>query len=111
LNKVNNYKSIIKQIKKLNRINIGIEIKIRDVRNSTSSEVGKWIKSIKDINKFCKLNDNQLIISSGAEMNYETISGNTFDSLLRICDIDPNTYWCDLEKWIDIKSGVYFGAT
>jgi hypothetical protein len=111
LNKLNNYKSIIKQIKKLNRINIGIEIKIRDVRNSTSSEVGKWIKSIKDINKFCKLNDNQLIISSGAEMNYETISGNTFDSLLRICDIDPNTYWSDLEKWIDIKSGVYFGAT
>ena len=42
-------------------------------------------------------------------MNYETISGNTFDSLLRICDIDPNTYWSDLEKWIDIKSGVYFG--
>ena len=111
LNKLNNYKSIIKQIKKLNRINIGIEIKIRDVRNSTSSEVGKWIKTIKDINKFCKLNDNQLIISSGAEMNYETISGNTFDSLLRICDIDPNTYWSDLEKWIDIKSGVYFGAT
>ncbi len=111
LNKLNNYKSIIKQIKKLNRINIGIEIKIRDVRNSTSSEVGKWIKSIKDINKFCKLNDNQLIISSGAEMIYETISGNTFDSLLRICDIDPDTYWSDLEKWIDIKSGVYFGAT
>ena len=111
LNKLNNYKSIIKQIKKLNRINIGIEIKIRDIRNSTSSEVGKWIKTIKDINKFCKLNDNQLIISSGAEMNYETISGNTFDSLLRICDIDPNTYWSDLEKWIDIKSGVYFGAT
>ena len=111
LNKLNNYKSIIKQIKKLNRINIGIEIKIRDIRNSTSSEVGKWIKSIKDINKFCKLNDNQLIISSGAEMNYETISGNTFDSLLRICDIDPDTYWSDLEKWIDTKSGVYFGAT
>ena len=111
MNKLNNYKSIIKQIKKLNRINIGIEIKIRDVRNSTSSEVGKWIKSIKDINKFCKLNDNQLIISSGAESNYETISGKTFDALLGICDIDPNTYWTDLEKWIDIKSGVYFGAT
>ena len=32
LNKLNNYKSIIKQIKKLNRINLGIEIKIRDVQ-------------------------------------------------------------------------------
>ena len=25
--------------------------------------------------------------------------------------LDPNTYWSDLEKWIDIKSGVYFGAS
>jgi len=111
LNQLNNYKTIIKQLKKLNRINIGIEIKIKDIRNSTSCEVGKWIKSIKDINKFCKLNDNQLIISSGAELNCETISGKTFDSLLKICEIDPHTYWTDLEKWIDIKSGVYFGAS
>ena len=111
MTQLNNYKTIIKQLKKLNRINIGIEIKIRDIRNSTSCDVGKWIKSIKDINKFCKLNDNQLIISSGAELNYETISGKTFDSLLGICDIDPNTYWTDLEKWIDIKSGVYFGTS
>ena len=111
MTQLNNYKSIIKQLKKLNRINIGIEIKIKDIRNSTSYDVGKWIKSIKEINKFCKLNDNQLIISSGAELNNETISGKTFDAFLGICDIDPNTYWTDLGKWIDIKSGVYFGTS
>ena len=111
LNKLNNYKIIIKQLKKLNRKNIGIEIKLRDIRSCNSYDVGNWVKSIKEINKFCKLNDNQLIISSGAEMNYETISGNTFESLLSIFDIEPIKYWRELEKWIDIKSGVYSGAS
>lgn len=111
LNKLNNYKIIIKQLKKLNRKNIGIEIKLRDIRSCNSDDVGKWVKSIKEINKFCRLNDNQLIISSGAEMNYETISGNTFESLLSIFEIEPIEYWRELEKWIDIKSGVYSGAS
>lgn len=111
LNKLNNYKIIIKQLKKLNRKNIGIEIKLRDIRGCNSDDVGKWVKSIKEINKFCRLNDNQLIISSGAEMNYETISGNTFESLLSIFEIEPIKYWRELEKWIDIKSGVYSGAS
>ena len=111
LNTLNNYKIIIKQLKKLNRKNIGIEIKLRDIRNCNSDDIGKWVKSIKEINKFCKLNDNQLIISSGAEMNYETISGNTFESLLSIFDIEPIKYWRELEKWIDTKSRVYYGAS
>lgn len=105
------YKIILRQLKKLNRKNIGIEIKIRHIRNCNSYEIGKWVKSIKEINKFCKLTDNQLIISSGAETNYETISGNTFDSLLKLFDIEPIQYWNELEKWIDTKSRVYYGAS
>jgi RNase P/RNase MRP subunit p30 len=111
MNNWNTYKINLKQLKKLNRKNIGIEIKIREIRNCNSYEVGKWVKSIKEINKFCKLTDNQLIISSGAETNYETISGNTFDSLLRIFDIEPIKYWNELEKWIDTKSRVYYGTS
>ena len=104
LNSWNKYKIMLKKLKKLNRKNIGIEIKIREIRNSNSYEVGKWIKSIKEINKFCKLTDNQLIISSGAETNYESISGNTFDSILRILEIEPMKYWNELEKWIDTRA-------
>jgi hypothetical protein len=105
------YKSIIKQLKKLNRKNIGIEIKIRDIRICNSYNVGKWVKCIKDVYKFCKLTNNQIIISSGAENEYETISGNTFDSILKICEVDPNIYWNDLEKWLYIKSGIYYSAS
>lgn len=109
LNSWYTYKIMLKKLKKLNRKNIGIEIKIREIRNSDSYEVGKWIKSIKEINKFCKLTDNQLIISSGAETNYESISGNTFDSILRILEIDPIKYWNELEKWIDTRA--YYGPS
>ena len=111
MNSWHTYKIMLKQLKKLNRKNIGIEIKIKEIRHCNSYEVGKWIKSIKEINKFCKLTDNQLIISSGAETNYETISGNAFDSLLRIFDIEPIKYWNELEKWIETKSRVYYGAS
>lgn len=109
LNSWNTYKIMLKKLKKLNRKNIGIEIKIREIRNSNSYEVGKWIKSIKEINKFCKLTDNQLIISSGAETNYESISGNTFDSILRILEIEPIKYWNELDKWIDTRA--YYGPS
>ena len=105
-----NYKSILKQLKKLNRKNIGLEIKIKDIRICDSYEIGKWVKCIKEINKFCKLTNNQIIISSGAENEYETISGNAFDSILRIFEVEPTTYWNDLEKWLRIKSGIYYSA-
>jgi hypothetical protein len=109
LNSWYTYKIMLKKLKKLNRKNIGIEIKIREIRNSNSYEVGKWIKSIKEINKFCKLTDNQLIISSGAETNYESISGHTFDSILGILEIEPMKYWNELEKWINTRA--YYGPS
>ena len=106
-----NYKLILKLLKKLNRKNIGIEIKIRDIRICNSYDVGKWVKCIRDVYKFCKLTNNQIIISSGAENEYETISGNTFDSILKIFEIEPITYWNVLEKWLYIKSRIYYSAS
>jgi hypothetical protein len=106
-----NYKLTIKQLKKLNRKNIGVEIKIRDIRNCTSYDVGKWVKCGKEVYKFCKLTNNQFILSSGADNKYETISGNTFDSILKIFEVQPSTYWKDLEKWLYLKSGLYYSAS
>jgi hypothetical protein len=48
-----NYKSIIKLLKKLNRKNIGVEIKIRDIRICNSYDVGKWANCINVVYKFC----------------------------------------------------------
>ena len=106
-----NYKLTLKQLKKLNRKNIGIEIKIRDIRTCNSYNVGKWVKCVKEINKFCKLTNNQIIISSGANNKYETISATTFNYILKIFEVEPSNYWNELEKWLYLKSGVYYGAS
>ncbi|MGD1837248.1 MAG: hypothetical protein ACPKPY_04225 [Nitrososphaeraceae archaeon] len=98
---------LIKKLRKINRKNIGIEIKISDLRKSTSQDVGKWIRFIDEIYKFCKLSDCQIIFSSGASSQYETISSNTFNSILKICNIKSNHYWKDLEQWLDLKTKVY----
>ena len=98
---------IIKKLRKLNRKNMGIEIKISTLRRSNSYETGKWIKFIDEVQKFCKLNDCQIIFSSGAYSQYETISLNTFNSILTICGIESDRYWNDLEKWLDLKTKVY----
>ena len=98
---------LIKKLRKLNRKNIGIEIKISNLRKSNSYEIGKWMKFIDEIKKFCNLNDCQIIFSSGACSRYETISLNTFNSILTICGIESNRYWADLEKWLDLKTKVF----
>lgn len=108
----NNYIEIIKQLKRLNRRTIGIEIKIDDIRKSIySHDVGRWMRCIKDIYKFCKLSDNQFILSSGTNSKYGIISNTTFESVLRVCEIEPQKYWRDLDKWLDIKKKVYYDVT
>jgi hypothetical protein len=31
------------------------------------------------------------------------VSGRSFDSILKICDINPERYWRELELWIESK--------
>jgi hypothetical protein len=76
-----------------------------------SYEIGKWVKCIKDVYKFCKLTNNQIILSSGAENEYETLSANTLDAMLKILEVEPTRYWNDLEKWLYTKSRIYYGTS
>lgn len=109
LTNFNNHIEVIRQLKRLNRQNIGIEIKIQDIRNSLySHDVGRWIRCMKDIYKFCKLSDNQFIISSGTNSKYGLISDIGVESILKECEIDPKKYWKDLEDWLEIKKKVYY---
>ena len=102
---------IIKQLKRLNRKNIGIEIKIKDIRNSTyANDIGRWIRCIKEVYKFCELTNNQLIISSGADCKFEMIGENSFEAILKLCDIEPQKYWKALNGWLFLKNKVYYDA-
>jgi hypothetical protein len=112
LRNFSNHMDIIKQLKKLNRKSIGVEIKINDIRNSIySHDVGRWIRCIKDIYKYCELSDNQLILSSGTNSKFGIVSENAFESILKVCSIDPQDYWQNMEKWLALKNKVYYDVT
>ncbi|HET9773789.1 MAG TPA: hypothetical protein VFP25_02280, partial [Nitrososphaeraceae archaeon] len=99
-----NYIDVIKQLKRLNRRIIGIEIKIKDIRNSIyANDIGRWIRCIKEVYKFCELTNNQLIISSGANCKFEMIGENSFEAILKVCDIEPQKYWKALNGWLFLK--------
>lgn len=106
-----NYIDVIKQLKRLNRREIGIEIKIKDIRNSIyANDIGRWIRCIKEVYKFCELTNNQLIISSGANCKFEMIGENSFEAILKVCDIEPQKYWKALNGWLFLKNKVYYDA-
>lgn len=105
------YIDVIKQLKRLNRREIGIEIKIKDIRNSIyANDIGRWIRCIKEVYKFCELTNNQLIISSGANCKFEMIGENSFEAILKVCDIEPQKYWKALNGWLFLKNKVYYDA-
>lgn len=83
---------------------IGLEVSLADLRKSDGMQVGKWFNQIRDLYKFCRSSNSQFILSSGANSVMEMVSGRSFDSILRICDIKPEHYWRELGEWIESKS-------
>jgi len=83
---------------------IGLEIQISPMRNVEGKEVGKWFKEITELYRFSERYDFQFIISSGAKTIWEMISRRCLESVLKLCDINAQTYWEDLEHWIDLNT-------
>lgn len=105
---------VVRDIKKINatlkknkvKKGIGLEVTIADLRKADGLQVGKWFNQIRGLYKFCESNNCQFILSSGANLTLEMVSGRSFDSILKICDIKPERYWLELEGWIESKSQI-----
>jgi RNase P/RNase MRP subunit p30 len=100
---VDDFKRIEDRLKRRVRKRIGLEVTVSRARKQDGPNIGKWFKQIRNLYKFCKLNDYQFILSSGANSELEMVSGRSFDSILKICDIKPEQYWQDLAEWIETK--------
>jgi hypothetical protein len=101
---VKDYRMIKANLKKSKvREQIGLEVTIAELRRQDSLQVGRWISHIKDLYKFCKCTNCQFILSSGANSAVEMVSGRSFESILKTCEIEPEHYWRELEKWIENK--------
>jgi hypothetical protein len=82
---------------------LGIEISITSAKKLDGTMVGRWIKEVKSIYQFCKSNNCQFILSSGANSVNEMISARTFESILKFMGISPNNYWEEFSEWLDSK--------
>jgi RNase P/RNase MRP subunit p30 len=100
---VENFRRIEADLKKRVKKKLGLEVTVFPARKQDGPDTGKWFNQIRNLYKFCKLNDYQFILSSGANSALEMVSGRSFESILKICDIKPENYWKDLAEWLEAK--------
>ena len=85
---------------------LGVEISIAFAKKLNSTMVGKWLKEVKSIYEFCKSNDCQFILSSGARSINELVSARSFESILKLIGISPKNYWNEISEWLYTKNKV-----
>jgi RNase P/RNase MRP subunit p30 len=100
---VRDFERIDNTLKRKVKSGMGLEANLADIRKMTGWQVGKWLNQIRKLHKFCRSSNCQFILSSGASSALEMISGPSFDAILRICDIKPESYWRELGDWIESK--------
>ncbi|TLX92589.1 MAG: hypothetical protein E6K97_01115 [Thaumarchaeota archaeon] len=85
---------------------LGVEISIAFAKKLNATMVGKWLKEVKSIYEFCKSNDCQFILSSGASSITELVSARSFESILKLIGVSPKNYWNEITEWLYIKNKV-----
>jgi len=93
-------------IKRKIKSGVGIEISIAFSKKLDASLAGKWLKEVKSIYEFCKSNDCQFVLSSGATSVNELVSARSFESLLKLIGITPINYWTEISEWLYTKNKV-----
>jgi hypothetical protein len=83
---------------------LGIEISISPVRKLEANLIARWLKELKSIYIFCQSNDCQFILSSGATSTNEMISARSFESILTVAGINPESYWKKMSDWLYTKT-------
>ena len=85
---------------------LGVEISIAFAKELNATMVGKWLKEVKSIYEFCKSNDCQFILSSGARSINELVSARSFESILKLIGVSPKNYWNEISEWVYTKNKV-----
>ena len=89
------------QLKKKIKKGTGLELTVNPARKMDGRSVGKWFSSLRDLYAFCHSSRCQFILSSGATSQYEMISGPCLDAILKTADIEPQSYWRSMGKWLE----------
>ena len=85
---------------------LGVEISIAFAKKLNATMVGKWLKEVKSIYEFCKSNDCQFILSSGASSINELVPARSFESILKLIGVSPKNYWNEISERLYTKNKV-----
>jgi hypothetical protein len=95
-----NFQRAKNTLKKTRKHGLGVEFLLSPARKMSGQAVAKWFGELLEAYAFCEDSGCQFIVSSGAGNPSEMISGRSFDAILTEVGVDPQTYWCGLEKWL-----------
>lgn len=87
-------------LKKKARKGLGVEFLIAGARTKSAHEIARWLASMAEASLFCQTTHCQFILSSGAAVPEELISGKCWDEILAEIGIEPMNYWKELEGWV-----------
>jgi hypothetical protein len=91
------------RITKKARKGIGLEIVIAPARKMDAGGAGRWFAGIQEMHTLCDSLHCQLILSSGATAKQEMVAGPCLDAILKICGIDPQRHWDEMNEWLEAR--------
>lgn len=107
---INDFDNLQNLLKKLSGKNVGIEFLLSDLFKCHGLEISTWIHRAKYFYYLCEKYHHQFILSSGAHSLYNLLSYKMFNVFLEKLDINPNRYWEDVNKWLNVKKrGLIYG--
>jgi RNase P/RNase MRP subunit p30 len=98
---IRDFNKVKKQLKKKIKKGTGLELTVNPARKMDGRSVGKWFSNLRDLYAFCHSSRCQFILSSGATSQHEMISGPCLDAILKTSDIEPQSYWRSMGKWLE----------
>ena len=98
---VKDIRSVRDKITKKARNGIGLEVVIAPARRMDAEGAGRWFASIQEMHALCDSLHCQLVLSSGAASKQEMVAGPCLDAILKICDIDPQRHWDEMNEWLE----------
>jgi hypothetical protein len=100
---ISNFRHVRNRLKKKTRKGIGLEVAIAQARKMEGAGAGRWLADVEELYEFCHSSRCQFILSSGANFTNEMVSGPCLDAILKICRIEPERHWQEMNEWLEAR--------
>jgi hypothetical protein len=100
---ISSFRHVRDRLKKKTREGIGLEVAVAQARKMEGTGAARWLADVEELYEFCHSSRCQFILSSGANSTNEMVSGPCLDAILKICGIEPQRHWQEMNEWLEAK--------